>query len=123
MARSTRQPAPSRRTATISNCCGRTYPNPSICTSLGGGATLLWTDRGDPEGNTLNRATVQPTVGTSEIVSSGYREAIGVAAASETEFYVTDLGGSIRHVDLDSGTDTELVNLGSPLTGIALADL
>lgn len=46
-----------------------------------------------------------------------------MAAVSESDFYVTDLGGGIRHVDLDNGIDTELVNLGSPLTGIALADL
>jgi hypothetical protein len=87
-------------------------------------ATLLWTDRGDePQGNTLNRATVQPTVGTSEIISSGYREAIGVAAVSESAFYVTDLGGSVRRVDLDAGIDTELVKLGYGLTGIAVAEL
>jgi hypothetical protein len=98
-------------------------PEPIDLHLVGGGATLLWTDRGDPEGNTLNRAVVQPTVGTTEILSTGYREAIGVAAASESEFYVTDLGGSVRHVDLNSGFDTGLVNLGSPLTGIALADL
>ena len=36
-----------------------------------------------------------------------------MAAVSESEFYVSDLGGSIRHVDLDSGVDTELVHLGS----------
>ena len=99
-------------------------PEPIDLHLLGGGTTLLWTDRGDqPEGNTLNRAVVQPAVGTFEILSTGYREAIGVAAASESEFYVTDLGGSVRHVDLNSGIDTDLVNLGSPLTGIALADL
>jgi hypothetical protein len=98
-------------------------PEPIDLHLVDGGATLLWTDRGDSKGNSLNRAIVQPTDGTFDIVSSGYREAIGVAAASETEFYVTDLGGGIRHVDLHLGTDTELVNLGSPLTGIALADL
>jgi hypothetical protein len=96
-------------------------PEPIDLHLLGGGATLLWTDRGDPpEGNTLNRAVVQPAEGTIEILSTGYREAIGVAAVSESEFYVTDLGGSVRHVDLDSGTDTELVNLGYGLTGIAV---
>jgi hypothetical protein len=46
-----------------------------------------------------------------------------VAAVSESEFYVTDLGGSIRHVDLDAGVDTELVHLGYGLTGIAVAEL
>ena len=88
------------------------------------GATLVWTDRGDqPQGNTLNRAMVQPAIGTSQILSSGYHEAIGVAAASESEFYVGDLGGSIRYVNLDTGVDTELVHLGFGLTGIALAEL
>ena len=46
-----------------------------------------------------------------------------MAAVSESEFYVSDLGGSIRHVDLDTGVDTELVHLGYGLTGIALAEL
>jgi hypothetical protein len=89
-----------------------------------GGATLVWTDRGDqPEGNSLNRAIVQPRVGTPEILSRGYHEAIGVAAVSESQFYVGDLGGSIRYVNLDTGVDTELACLGFGLTGIALAEL
>jgi hypothetical protein len=88
------------------------------------GATLVWTDRGaEPDGNTLNCAMVQPSVGTPEILSRGYHEAIGVAAVSESEFYVGDLGGSIRYVNLDTGVDTELVHLGMGLTGIALAEL
>jgi hypothetical protein len=91
---------------------------------LCGEATLVWTDRGaEPEGNTLNRAIVQPSIGTPEILSRGYHEAIGVAAVSESQFYVGDLGGSIRHVNLDSGVDTELVHLGPGLTGVALAEL
>jgi hypothetical protein len=99
-------------------------PEPIDLHFVSNGATLLWTDRGDePAGNTLNRASVQPTLGTPEIISSGYREAIGLAPDSESAVYVTDLGGSIRHVDRDSGVDTELVHLGSPLTGIALAEL
>jgi hypothetical protein len=99
-------------------------PEPIDLHLLGGGATLVWTDRGDePEGNTLNRATVQPAVAAAEIISRRYREAIGVAAVSASEFYVTDLGGNVRHVDLEAGTDTELVNLGYGLTGIAVAEL
>ena len=91
---------------------------------LFGGATLVWTDRGaEPEGNTLNRAMVQPSVGTHEILSRGYHEAIGVAAVSESEFYVGDLSGSIRYVNLETGVDRELVHLGFGLTGIALAEL
>jgi hypothetical protein len=99
-------------------------PEPIDLHLLDSGATLVWTDRGaEPEGNTLNRATVQPTIGTPEILSRGYHEAIGLAAVSETEFYVGDLGGSIRHLNLDAGVDTELVHLGYGLTGIALAEL
>jgi hypothetical protein len=91
---------------------------------LFGGATLVWTDRGaEPEGNTLNRAMVQPTVGTHEILSWGYHEAIGVAAVSESEFYVGDLSGSIRYVNLETGVDRDLVHLGFGLTGITLAEL
>jgi hypothetical protein len=99
-------------------------PEPIDLHLVSNGATLVWTDRGDePEGNTLNRAVVQPTVGTPEVISGRYREAIGVAAVSASEFYVTDLGGNVRHVDLTTGTDTELVNLGYGLTGIAVAEL
>ncbi|CQD22039.1 Low-density lipoprotein receptor repeat class B [Mycobacterium lentiflavum] len=91
---------------------------------LFGGQTLVWTDRGaEPDGNTLNRATVQPALGTPEIVSRGYHEAIGVAAISDSELYVGDLGGGIRYVNLDTGVDTELSHLGFGLTGLALADL
>ncbi|OBI10660.1 hypothetical protein [Mycobacterium scrofulaceum] len=91
---------------------------------LFGGTTLAWTDRGaEPGGNTLNRAAVQPTIGEPEILSRGYHEAIGVAALSDSEFYVGDLGGSIRYVNLDTGVDTELVHLGFGLTGLAFAEL
>jgi hypothetical protein len=91
---------------------------------LFGGSTMVWTDRGaEPYGNTLNRATVQPSVGTPEILSRHYHEAIGVAAISESELYVGDLGGSIRYLNFDTGIDTELVNLGPGLTGLALAEL
>jgi hypothetical protein len=99
-------------------------PEPIDLHLLDGGSTLVWTDRGDePQGNTLNRARVQPMVGNAEIISRRYHEAIGLVAISHSEFYVTDLSGSIRHVDVSTGVDTELVNLGSPLTGIALAEL
>jgi hypothetical protein len=89
------------------------------------GNQLVWTDRGVEAmgGNTFNRAQVLPEVGTPQILSTGYRDAIGVVAASESMFYISDIGGSIRLVDLDSGVDTELVHLGSRLTGLALADL
>lgn len=90
---------------------------------LRGTHTLMWTDRGaEPDGNSLNEALVQPDVGRPKILSRGYREAIGLAGF-DAHFYVSDLGGSIRLVDLGAGTDTELVRIGNPLTGLALADL
>ncbi|MGD1169644.1 hypothetical protein ACKUVQ_16945 [Mycobacterium seoulense] len=91
---------------------------------LFGGTKLVWTDRGaEPDGNTLNRAAVQPVVGKPAILSRGYHEAIGVAAVSESELYVGDLGGAIRYVNVDSGVDKELVHLGFGLTGLAAARL
>jgi hypothetical protein len=91
---------------------------------LFGSSTLVWTDRGaEPYGNTLNRATVQPDLGTPEILSRGYHEAIGVAAISESELYVGDLGGSIRYLNLGAGVDEEIAHLGFGLTGLALAEL
>ncbi len=89
------------------------------------GSTLVWTDRGaEPEGNTLNRASVLPEIGTPQVISTGYRETIGVTAVSDSTFYVTDLlGADVRVVDPDRGVDTTLVHLGGRLTGIAVADL
>ncbi|MGY0502373.1 hypothetical protein ACWZHB_28110 [Nocardia sp. FBN12] len=84
---------------------------------------LIWTDRGAaPHGNALYTAEVQPEVGTPAILSTGYHEAIGVTGF-DSRFYVSDLGGTIRQVDVGTGIDTDLVRIGSPLTGIALADL
>src|SRR6185369_99912 len=85
---------------------------------------LMWTDRGDPpDGNTLNRAQVQPKLGRREICSRGYQEAIGLATADDVTYYVGDLvGGRIRAVNLSDGTEHELTTLGPGLTGLALAD-
>ncbi|MCM6772594.1 hypothetical protein NDR87_00075 [Nocardia sp. CDC159] len=84
---------------------------------------LAWTDRGaEPDGNTLNRATVDPEPAAPQILSRGYAEAIGLAVDDGT-YYVSDLGGAIRRVDPVAGTDTELVRLDPALTGLALAEL
>jgi sugar lactone lactonase YvrE len=84
---------------------------------------LVWTDRGaEPLGNTVNRARVKPQVGTPQICSRGYAEAIGLTTADDVTYYVSDLGGSIRAVNLADGTDRKLVDLGPGLTGIALTD-
>lgn len=92
---------------------------------LDSGGMLLWTDRGDPpDGNTLNRARVQPEIGPHEIVSRGYQEAIGLATTDGVTYYVGDLaGGHIRAVNLTDGIEHELTTLGPGLTGLAVADL
>jgi len=83
----------------------------------------MWTDRGaEPDGNTLNRARVKPKLGNPQTLSRDYKEAIGVATTDDATYYISDLGGSIRVVDLHTGADRELIRLGPSLTGIALAD-
>ena len=92
-------------------------------------APIRWGDAGvDRSGRRTGGQHAQPRDGAAQRRHTrdplcGYHEAIGVAAVSESEFYVGDLGGSIRYVNLDAGVDTELVHLGMGLTGIALAEL
>ena len=91
---------------------------------LDGRGMLVWTDRGaEPDGNTLNRARVQPHIGAPQICSSGYHEAIGLATLDGETYYVGDLSGSIRCVNLADGTDRQLIQLAAGLTGLALANL
>lgn len=91
---------------------------------LASDGNLVWTDRGaQPRGNTVNRARVKPQLGYAQICSRGYHEAIGLITVDDVTYYVSDLGGSIRVINLSEGTDRELINLGPSLTGIALADL
>lgn len=99
-------------------------PEP-IDLDLDASGNLVWTDRGaEPNGNTLNRGRVQPTVGTYDIVSRGYQEAIGLTTADDTTYYVSELRtGGIRVVNLADGTDRELTQLGPGVTGVALAEL
>lgn len=90
---------------------------------LDGEGMLMWTDRGNPpDGNTLNRARVEPEVGCHEICSGGYGEAIGLATADGVTYYVGDLAGHIRIVNLADKTDRELITLGPGLTGLAMAN-
>lgn len=96
-------------------------PEPVDLDLVAGGTTLVWTDRStNPNGNGLFRATVQPSIGEPERISTGHEEAIGVASVSESEFFVSDLGGNIRHIDLKSGTDEVFARLGPGLTGLAV---
>ena len=86
---------------------------------------LVWTDRGaEPDGNTLNRGQVQPAVGEYTILSRGFQEAIGLATADDTKYYVSELrSGGIRAVNVADGTQRELAQLGPGVTGVALAEL
>jgi hypothetical protein len=91
---------------------------------LASDGNLVWTDRGaQPRGNTVNRARVKPQLGYAQVCSRGYHEAIGVATTDDVTYYVSDLGGSIRVINLSEGTDRELINLGPSLTGLAVAEL
>jgi DNA-binding beta-propeller fold protein YncE len=99
-------------------------PEP-IDLDLDGSGNLVWTDRGaEPDGNTLNRGRVQPAVGPYTILSRGFQEAIGLATADDTTYYVSELrSGGIREVNLADGTSRELAQLGPGVTGVALAEL
>jgi len=92
---------------------------------------IYWTDRGDaPRGNTVTRAPMGPTRGTSpasrtdqQIVMRNMKEAIGIALdVRGGRFYATDLGGTVYSARLD-GSDAKAVLTGQgSLTGIAFVD-
>ncbi|UAK26280.1 hypothetical protein [Sphingomonas nostoxanthinifaciens] len=84
---------------------------------------LYWTDRGSPPaGNTLNRVAfdagrpLEP-----EIILSGLKEGIGLAIDQVGKrVFVSDLGGIVRVVSLESPDDGSVIYEGhGPLTGIA----
>jgi hypothetical protein len=89
---------------------------------------VYWTDRGDPpQGNTVNRAPVDPPRGFDparrtdrQILFGGLKEGIGIALDRDHgRMFVTDLGGTVYRANLDgSGHDAILTGQGT-LTGIA----
>ncbi|KAA9394568.1 TetR/AcrR family transcriptional regulator [Kocuria coralli] len=86
---------------------------------------LTWTDRGaEPDGNTLNRAPIPAAGergGTPQILARGFQEAIGVALDQQRGVaYVSDLGGSVRRVDLVTGAVRVIAELSGGVTGIVL---
>lgn len=88
--------------------------------------TVFWTDRGEaPSGNTLNRAAIPGKCHSGaapKILAGGFDEAIGLAVDTDAALvYVSDLGGSIRTVEIDGDhTVREIVHLpDSTFTGIA----
>ena len=83
---------------------------------------LWWTDRGaPPDGNSLNVARVDDQgLHSHEVILRGLDEAIGLAVDDKgTLAFVSDLGGSIREVILESG-QARLITKQAPTTGICL---
>jgi DNA-binding beta-propeller fold protein YncE len=81
---------------------------------------MYWTDRGDPpQGNTVNRAPMDPHKGKVEILASGLKEGIGIALDLKGgRMYFTDLGGNVYSAKLD-GSDCKTILTGQgALTGI-----
>lgn len=72
--------------------------------------SLYWTDRGEfPLGNTLNKVSLDghgnPTTEKYTVVSQNFDEAIG-AKLYGNNMFVSDLGGTVSRVDLETGTKT-----------------
>jgi len=89
---------------------------------------IYWTDRGDPpRGNTVNRATMDPTPEhreDPEIVFSHLMEGIGLALdLRHRRMFVTDLAGSVYSANLDGSNKKLLLFAEGNLTGIAYAEL
>jgi DNA-binding beta-propeller fold protein YncE len=89
---------------------------------------LYWTDRGDDthDGNTLNRARITASgLVERQVLARELQEGIGVSLdAQGRRAFVTDLGGSVRELDIDTKEEahfTTVAHLGV-LTGIDFAD-
>jgi DNA-binding beta-propeller fold protein YncE len=89
---------------------------------------MYWTDRGDPpRGNTVNRAPMDVTPGTSsapEILFSHLMEGIGLSLDLKGQrMFFTDLAGSVYSANLDGSNQKTLLFAQGNLSGIAYADL
>lgn len=89
---------------------------------------MYWTDRGDPpRGNTVNRAIMDVTPGTSivpEILFPNLMEGIGLSLDLKgRRMFLTDLGGSIYSANLDGSDKKTLLFAQGNLSGIAYAEL
>jgi DNA-binding beta-propeller fold protein YncE len=91
--------------------------------------TLYWTDRGDPpRGNTVNRATMDPSQGNGrkepEIVFDHLEEGIGITLDLKGgRMFLTDLGGSVYSANLDGSNKKTVLGAEGNLTGIAYAEI
>jgi len=89
---------------------------------------IYWTDRGDPpRGNTVNRASMDPTHGSGEepeILFTHLMEGIGLALDLKGgRMFFTDLTGSVYSANLDGSNPKALVVAEGNLTGIAYAEV
>ncbi|KAK4163382.1 hypothetical protein QBC43DRAFT_213092 [Cladorrhinum sp. PSN259] len=89
--------------------------------------TLYWTDRGEhPRGNSLNKASVAAGGSSSgapkpEIIARHFHEAIGLKLdLANKRVFVTDLGGSVYSVNVETGKKEVLVSDDGSYTGIAI---
>ena len=91
--------------------------------------TIYWTDRGDPpRGNTVNRATMDPSQGNGrkepEIVFHHLEEGIGIALDLKgSRMFLTDLGGSVYVANLDGSNKKTVLAAEGNLTGIVYAEI
>jgi hypothetical protein len=91
--------------------------------------TIYWTDRGDPpRGNTVNRASMDPTQGNGKkepvIIFDHLMEGIGIALDLKGgRMFLTDLGGSVYSANLDGTNKKTLLGAEGNLTGIAYAEI
>jgi hypothetical protein len=91
--------------------------------------TLYWTDRGDPpNGNTVNRAPMDPAPGNAEkepvIIFDHLMEGIGIALDLKGgRMFMTDLGGSVYSANLDGSNKKTLLMAEGNLTGIVYAEI
>ena len=89
---------------------------------------MYWTDRGDPpRGNTVNRAPLDVTPGTSivpEILFDHLMEGIGLALDLKGgRMFFTDFAGTVYSANLDGSNQKTLLFAQGNLTGIAYAEL
>jgi hypothetical protein len=85
---------------------------------------IYWTDRGDPpNGNTVNRAPMDPAPGAvPDILVTHLMEGIGIAMDFDGgRMFMTDLGGSVYAASLKGGDSKPLLYAQGNLTGIAYA--
>lgn len=87
------------------------------------GEYLYWSDRGaEPDGNSLNRAHVTAEgLADAEVLVRGFKETIGlVLDESNNAAYVSDLSGTVYHIDLKTFEKTVIYDQGTAVTGMAL---